>query len=166
MVYTETTVERSVNDVWEDWTTTDGLAAHFSPTEQAGDQADNQADNIEIELRPGGVFNIGPLPNPNADGTQESAGTHILGLQTPDQKNKTSSHMIQFTWPAPAHISGINDQMTSVQIWFVPVGNHTRIRLFQTGFGDTPKWLKARDYFEKSWPQALERYDQFVMDAD
>jgi len=158
MVYTETTVERSVDEVWEDWTTTDGITAHFSSTEQA--------DNIEIELRPGGKFNIGALPNPNADGTQESAGTHILGLQTPDQKNKTGSHMIQFTWSAPAHISGINDQMTCVQMYFVPVGNHTRIRLFQTGFGDTPKWLKARDYFEKSWPQALERYDQFVMDAD
>lgn len=157
MIYTETTVERPVSEVWSDWTTPDGIGRHFSDS--------GIEDNIEIDLRPGGDFNIGYLPNKTTEDKPPREAGHILGLQTPTQKGKAGSHMIQFTWPVPPHITGINNHMTSVQMWFVPVGDHTRIRLFQTGFGDSPKWLKAREYFEQNWLEALERYDLSISSA-
>jgi len=141
MVYSETTVTRTVDDVWQDWTSVDGLESHFAP-------------KAVIDLRPGGAYEVWFLPDA-PKGQRGAEDGVILGLQT-DAKDGTK--MIQFTWKMPPYMPEINTHMTVVQMWFIPETDKTRIRLFHTGFGDTQNWREARDYFATTWPKVLSDY--------
>jgi len=75
------------------------------------------------------------------------------------------TRMISFTWAMPPYMEDIRPHMTIVQLWFMPLPNgKTRLRLFHTGFGDTPAWQKGRDYFAKTWPDVIARYDAHIND--
>jgi len=146
MVYTAVTVDAPLDRVWADWTTAAGLESHYAP-------------KAIVELKPGGAYEIWFLPDA-PKGQRGAEDGVILGLQ--DNAN-SSSKMIQFTWRMPPYMPEIIDHMTVVQMWFDPQSQtETRIRLYHTGFGDTPKWDEAERYFTDVWPQVLSDYQAHI----
>ncbi len=145
MVYAEVTVDALANEVWEDWTTQDGLESFFAP-------------KAIVDLKPGGAYEVWFLPDAPA-GQRGADDGIILGLQT--------EKMIHFTWAMPPYMPEIRPHMTTVQILFEPAANErTRVRLFHTGFGSGETWRKGRDYFAKSWPAVLDLYADHVASGD
>lgn len=41
--------------------------------------------------------------------------------------------------------------LTVVSVCFIPVGNKTHIHFFNSGWGNSPEWDNAREYFDKVW---------------
>lgn len=146
MVYTETYVETDVETVWDDWTTQDGLESFFAP-------------KAIVEGKLGGAYEVWFLPDA-PKGQRGAEDGVLLGWQ---DDSADGTRMIQFTWRMPPYMPEIVDSMTVVQIWMIPTDkDETRVRLFHTGFGDTPKWLEAEQYFETSWRAVLKQYRQHI----
>lgn len=150
MVYADTTVEAGIDEVWTDWTTAKGLESFFAP-------------KAIVDGRIGGSYEVWFAPDA-PKGQRGAEDGILLGWQ---KDTADDSMMIQFTWKMPPYMPEINESMTVIQLWMIPMGkDKTRLRLFHTGFGDSPKWLEAERYFEKSWPQVLEIYAKHVAETD
>lgn len=145
-VYTNITVAADMDRVWEDWTSVAGLESHFAP-------------EAIVDLKPGGAYEVWFLPDA-PKGQRGAEDGVILGYQS---DSEDGTRMIQFTWKMPPYMPEINAHMTVVQLWFDPVDdNETRLRLYHTGFGSTPKWDEALAYFSKSWPQVFTQYKTHI----
>lgn len=138
MIYTETTVDATPADAFEDWTTSEGIEAFFAP-------------EVTIDPVPGGQYKLCMIPeaeNPGSCGNDEGV---ILAMQ--------ADKMLSFTWAMPPYMPEIRPHMTVVQMLFEPVGDdQTRVRLFHTGFGSGEAWQEGHTYFEKAWPAVLGLY--------
>jgi uncharacterized protein YndB with AHSA1/START domain len=140
-------VPASVDQVWEAWTTRDGIVGFFAP-------------DARIEPRPGGAFEIyiDPLAAPGARGAD---GMRYLALQ-PKQ-------MLSFEWNAPPHLPEARAQRTFVVVRLAPVGEReTRVTLHHTGWGDGGQWDQAYAYFDRAWGNVLgnlkKRFEQGPQD--
>ncbi len=150
MVYSEVTVNAEIDTVWEDWTTANGLESHFAP-------------KAIVDLKTGGAYEIWFMPDA-PKGQRGAEDGVILGIQN---EENVPERMIQFTWKMPPYMPEINENMTVIQMWFIPQRDgDTRVRLFHTGFGDTQTWEKARDYFSKVWPKVLDDYQAFIRQSE
>ena len=150
MVYTDQTVNAGSEEVWTDWTTTKGLESFFAP-------------KAIIDGHIGGAYEVWFAPDA-PKGQRGAEDGILLGWQ---KEAEDGSRMIQFTWKMPPYMPEINESMTVVQLWMIPAGkDKTRLRLFHTGFGDSPKWLEAERYFEKTWPGVLSLYAKHVAETD
>lgn len=143
-IYQEVIVNASVPEVWQAWTTKQGLEKFFPP-------------RADIELRPGGKFEMLFLLN-DPVGLQGSEDMHILGVQP--------EHMLSFTWNFPPHLTKIRSQMTSVVIRFKALDDgRTRVRLFQSGWGDEDgeggaEWEEGYNYFNDAWRNVLTNLEE------
>ncbi len=141
MVYAETTVEASPEQVFEDWTSEDALTRFF-------------AKSAQIEAEPGGTYKLCFAE----DAPQGSCGNdngRIMALQ--------DGRMLAFTWAMPPYMPEIRPHLTSVQLRFEPAGlERTRVRLYHTGFGDSAAWREGERYFETTWPAVLQAYREDV----
>jgi uncharacterized protein YndB with AHSA1/START domain len=140
-------VPASVDQVWEAWTTRDGIVGFFAP-------------DARIEPRPGGAFEIyiDPLAAPGARGAD---GMRYLALQ-PKQ-------MLSFEWNAPPHLPEARAQRTFVVVRLAPAGEReTRVTLHHTGWGDGGQWDQAYAYFDRAWGNVLgnlkKRFEQGPQD--
>ncbi|MCO5125345.1 MAG: SRPBCC domain-containing protein [Rhizobacter sp.] len=127
-------VAASVDEVWEAWTTRDGIKSFFAP-------------DANIDPRVGGAFQIymDPLAEPGLKGADEM---RFMALQP--------KKMISFDWNAPPHLAQARKQRTFVVVRFEPVSDKlTRVTLHHTGWGDGGEWDKTFDYFERAWPYVL-----------
>ena len=127
-------VAASIDEVWDAWTTRDGIRSFFAP-------------DANVDPRVGGAFQIymDPLAEPGMKGADEM---RFMALQP-----KT---MISFDWNAPPHLAQARAQRTFVIVRFAPVSDKlTRVTLHHTGWGDGGEWDKTFDYFERAWPQVL-----------
>ncbi len=87
-------VEASIEQVWQAWTTAEGIKSFFAP-------------ECDIELCVGGRYEI--YFNPEAPlGERGAEGTRILALQP----NK----MLSFAWNSPPHLPEVRWQHTQVTI--------------------------------------------------
>ena len=128
------TVKAPVEDVWNAWTTTEGITSFFAPS-------------ARIEARPGGLFEIhfNPYAKPGMKGAD---GMVFLALQEPK--------MLSFTWNAPPHLPDVRGQRTSVTVRLAPAGDGTtQVRLTHSGWGDGGQWDQSFDYFDKAWGRVL-----------
>ncbi len=135
---TETiTVKANVNDVWNAWTTSEGIKTFFAP-------------DAKVEARAGGPFEIyiDPMAAPGMKGADDMV---FLAVQP--------KKMISFTWNAPPSLPEARKQRTVVVVRFVPRGDTlTEVTLHHTGWGEPApdnEWGKAYDYFAKAWPGVL-----------
>lgn len=145
MVYTDKTVDAPLEQVWQDWTTAEGLESFFAP-------------KAIVEPRPGGAYEVWFAPEAPA-GQRGAEDGRVIGLQ----KDNDGTRMISFTWAMPPYMEDIRPHMTIVQLWFVPQQDgKTRLRLFHTGFGDSKDWQEGRDYFAKTWPQVMNGYAEHL----
>jgi uncharacterized protein YndB with AHSA1/START domain len=130
----EVVVEASLDEVWEAWTTKEGLQTFFAPV-------------CEIELRVGGRIEI--LFDPDApEGERGAEDTHIMAFQP--------RTMLAFTWNAPPSMPEIRHHRTHVVIRFSerPSGR-SKVTLFHDGWGEGEHWDAAFDYFVRAWNQIV-----------
>lgn len=145
MIETEVVVAAPVADVWQAWTTRDGLRSFFG------------ADAL-IELRPGGPFEIYFVPDAPV-GQRGSEGCQVLAF--------LPQKMLAFSWNAPPSIPTIRGERTQVVVLFEPRGpNQTRVRLVHHGWGTGDDWDKAFTYFSKAWPSVLASLEKRLGPAD
>jgi uncharacterized protein YndB with AHSA1/START domain len=133
----ETTVAGSLAEVWDAWTTTEGVTSFFA----------SQAD---IKLEIGGPFELYFAPS-EPDGSRGSENCKVLSY--------VPAEMLSFSWNAPPSIPKLRD--TGAKTWVVVKFEEisekkVRILLTHLGIGDGEDWDKYRAYFTKAWPHVLE----------
>jgi len=131
-----TIVAADINQVWQKWTTHEGLKTFFG------------VDN-KIELRPGGPYEIYFLLE-NAPGTRGGEGNQVLSF--------LPLEMLSFSWNAPPSIPEIrnHDHRTWVVVVFRELGLlKTEVTLKHVGWLDGEKWDETIAYFEKAWDIVL-----------
>jgi uncharacterized protein YndB with AHSA1/START domain len=126
----EIVVQASIDQVWEAWTTRDGIVSFFAP-------------DAVVDARVGGAFHIhmdpGALP-----GNKGADDMRFMALQP--------KKMISFDWNAPPHLPAARAQRTFVIVRFEPVdAQQTKVFLHHTGWGDGGEWDKAYAYFDRAW---------------
>lgn len=128
------TVKATVDEVWNAWTTTEGIVSFFAP-------------EARVEARPGGPFEvyINPYAKPGMKGAD---GMVFLALQ--------DKQMLSFTWNAPPHLPEVRRQRTSVTVRMKPAREGaTEVRLVHSGWGDGGQWDQAFAYFDRAWGNVL-----------
>lgn len=132
----ETIVHASAKDLYNAWTTSEGLASFF-------------AKQSKVELRIGGPYELYmKLDNPL--GKRGSEGCKILSYQT--------KKMISFEWNAPPTIPTLRDanELTSVVLQFDELATHrTRVTLTQLGWGQGEDWDACYQYFDRAWSYVM-----------
>jgi uncharacterized protein YndB with AHSA1/START domain len=143
----EVVVAAAPEQVWQAWTTRDGITSFFAP-------------EARIEPRVGGLFeiHINPYAEPGLRGADDM---RFLALQPP--------RMLSFTWNAPPSLPEARAQRTVVIVRLHPVGEReTRVTLHHTGWGDGGEWDKAYAYFDRAWGNVLanlkKRFDSGPID--
>lgn len=143
----EVIVAATPEQVWNAWTTREGITTFFAP-------------DAKIEARVGGAFEIyiNPLAEPGMRGAD---GMRFLALQPP--------RMLSFDWNAPPHLPQAREQRTFVVVRIHPVSEkETRVTLHHTGWGDGGEWDKAYAYFDRAWGNVLgnlkKRFDSGPVD--
>ena len=141
-------VEAPMEDVWEAWTTEQGVRSFFAPASR-------------IDLCVGGAYEI--LFDPAAPkGERGAEGTELLALQPP--------RMLAFTWNAPPHLTDVRPQFTHVQVWIQDQAtDKTLVTLIHSGWGVGGQWDEAYAYFERAWgevvlPRLVRRFAQGPID--
>jgi uncharacterized protein YndB with AHSA1/START domain len=127
-------VEAGLDEVWEAWTTEQGVRTFFAP-------------DARVEPKAGGVYEI--YFDPQAEpGSRGGEGVRILALQP-----KT---MLAFTWNAPPHLPEVRRQWTHVVVRLHRLGpNRTRVTLSHDGWGTGGQWDRAFEYFQRAWIQVV-----------
>jgi uncharacterized protein YndB with AHSA1/START domain len=133
-IRTEVTVEASVDEVWDAWTTEVGITAFFAPA-------------CNVTLRIDGPYEIYFDPDA-APGQRGGEGMRVLAFQP-----KT---MLAFTWSAPPHLSRVRRQRTHVLIRLHPLDEgRTKVTLTHSGWGEGGEWDAAYTYFQRAWQQVV-----------
>ena len=140
-------VNATVDQVWEAWTTREGIVSFFAP-------------DAKIDPKPGGAFQIYIDPDAPA-GSRGADESRFMALQP--------KKMLSFDWNAPPHLPEARAQRTFVVLRFEPVGERqTRVTLHHTGWGDGGQWDQAYTYFQGAWDGVLgnlrRRFDQGPID--
>jgi len=133
-VRAEILVDTTPEEVWNAWTTVEGIQSFFAPA-------------CCIELQSGGAYEIYFFPDAPA-GQRGAEGTRILALQAP--------RMLSFTWNAPPHLPEVRAQQTHVTVWITEAeGAQSRVILVQDGWGEGGEWEEAYRYFTHAWAEVV-----------
>jgi uncharacterized protein YndB with AHSA1/START domain len=130
----EVTVNATLAQAWQAWTTREGIVSFFAP-------------DAKVDAQVGGAFQIyfDPGAEPGAKGADDM---RFLALQP--QK------MLSFDWNAPPFLPQARQQRTFVVVRFAAVDDKTtRVTLHHTGWGEGGEWDKAHAYFERAWTGVL-----------
>lgn len=147
-IHSEVIVNAPVSDVYNAWTTTEGIKTFFAP-------------GGNIELKPNGFYEIYMLPEAEP-GQRGADSMRVMAFE----KDK----MLAFTWNAPPYFPELRHQLTHVQIFFEPAGeNKTKVTFIHDGFGTGPEWKKLHEYFTNAWtnvilPRLKQRFDEGPVD--
>ena len=127
-------VNANINDVWNAWTTEEGIKSFFAPA-------------CNLDLRVGGAYEM--LWDLNEEpGLQGGEGLTIMALQPPK--------MLSFTWNAPPLYPNVRGQLTHVIVRFDELGeNETKVTLNHDGWGEGEEWEEVYDYFVVGWKDVV-----------
>ena len=146
----EVSVQASIEEVWNAWTTEEGVKSFFAP-------------GCNIDLSPDGFYEI--FFNPNAaPGERGGDGMRVLAIQP--------MKMFSFTWNAPPSLPTIRSQRTHVTLRFYELDPKTiRVILHHDGWGEGGEWDKGFEYFDRAWneivlPRLKYRFEQGPVDWD
>jgi len=133
-LHKEVAVKAPLADVWNAWTTSEGIKTFFAP-------------DAHVEARPDGPFEI--YINPYAEpGMKGADGMRFLAVQP--------MTLLSYTWNAPPSLPEARKQRTVVILRFTPVSDReTRVTMTHVGWGDGGEWDKAYLYFDKAWDHVL-----------
>ena len=127
-------VSASVDQVWDAWTTREGIVSFFAP-------------DAQVEARVGGPFQIYFDPGAAA-GMKGADDMRFLALQP--------KKMLSFDWNAPPSLPETRQQRTLVIMRLEALGEKsTRVTLHHVGWGDGTEWDKTYRYFDRVWEFVL-----------
>ena len=132
-------VNAAVDQVWDAWTTRDGIRSFFAP-------------EAVVEPRVGGKFEIqmNPYAPPGERGADDM---RYMALQP--------KAMLSFDWNAPPSLPEARKQRTFVVVRMAAVTDQqTRVTLHHTGWGEGGEWDKAYTYFDRAWGRVLANLQQ------
>jgi uncharacterized protein YndB with AHSA1/START domain len=130
----EVTIDATLDQAWEAWTTHEGITSFFAP-------------DARIEARVGGPFQIymDPGAEPGLKGADEM---RFMALQP--------KRMLSFDWNAPPSLPEAREQRTFVIVRFEPVSaTRTKVTIHHVGWGDGGEWDKTFAYFDRAWGYVL-----------
>jgi|GEM_PF-255075 len=137
----QTLIRASAYDLWWAWTTTEGIASFFAP-------------DSNLELKPGGTWELYIV----ADAPEGSRGSEGCKLLT-----YVPYKMLSFEWTAPPNIPELRSKniLSRVMVDFDEIApNQSMVKITHQGFGASPAWDKAYDYFDKAWDYVLNALDR------
>ncbi len=129
-------VKASISEVWEAWTTVDGLQNFL-------------ASECKMELRPGGPFEVYFMPYAE-EGQKGTEHCTVLSY-VPEE-------MFSFTWNAPPKFPELRalGPTTWVVINFTTLGKgQVEVRLRHFGWQEGKEWIQLHDYFDLAWDSVL-----------
>ena len=133
-VHFQLDLEAPIQEVWNAWTSEEGLRSFFSPM-------------VNMELRPGGPFEIlfgDDLP----EGQRGAEGMMVMAYKEPE--------FFAFTWNAPPELAEIREHMSHVRIRFTALDEQrTRLDFKEDGFATGGQWDERVQYFERAWGQIV-----------
>lgn len=132
----EITVSAGVDEVFNAWTTLEGIRSFFAP------------DGV-VELKVNGMYEIHFSPD-GESGRRGAEDNRVMAVEP----NK----MFSFSWDAPGNWPNIRKQRTLVVLKFKALENgSTALSFCQTGWGDGEEWDQVYDYFTEAWDDVLDR---------
>ncbi len=132
----EVIISENINKIWDKWSSNVGLESFFAP-------------KANIVLESGGPFEIYFFPD-NPVGFRGAEDTKVIAFE--------NEKMISFTWNAPPNFPEIRKQKTLVIVRLNQEGsNKTKVSLEHIGWGSSPEWIGAVNYFNKAWETILGR---------
>lgn len=137
----EVVVSASIDDVWQAWTTREGVTS-FGPPE------------ARIELRVGGPYEWYFIPDA-PEGSRGGDGCRVLSY--------IPQRMLSFSWNAPPSLPSLREAgaRTHVVLEFEPVDDkQVKVTLTQVGFGVGEDWTKYYDYFDHAWGYVLKNFQR------
>jgi uncharacterized protein YndB with AHSA1/START domain/uncharacterized protein YciI len=139
MIHKEVTVPATLEEVWNAWTTTEGVKSFFSP-------------NAKVELRVGGPFEIYFMMDAPY-GMRGSEDCRILSY--------LPMEMLSFEWNAPPDFGDLRYQLTRVILQFDEIEpGKIKVVLAQAGWGKGEDWDKLFDYFDRAWEMVLANFEK------
>lgn len=130
----EIVVKAPVEQVWQTWTTTEGVVTFFS-------------SQAKVELKPGGSYEIYFITEAPY-GQRGSEGCRILSY--------LPMEVLCFEWNAPPSFGELREVHTQVTVIFKPLSEkETLVKLVQYGWGKSAQWDELYDYFDKAWTHVL-----------
>jgi uncharacterized protein YndB with AHSA1/START domain len=130
----EIVVPATLEQVWNAWTTTEGVKTFFSA-------------EANVELAVGGPFEIYfTLEAPyGSRGSEECRMLSYLPME-----------MLSFSWNAPPDFGDLRKKHTIVVLQFEELEpGKVKVVLSQLGCGKGEDWDKLYDYFDKAWSYVL-----------
>ena len=130
----ETLVPATLEEVWNAWTTTDGVKTFFSP-------------EAKVELAVGGSFeNYWDMEAEY--GLRGSEGCRVLSY--------LPMEMLSFSWNAPLDFGELRNVYTIVVLQFQEIEpGKVKVVLSQHGWCRGENWDKLFDYFDRAWSYVL-----------
>lgn len=130
----EVIVPASLKEVWDTWTTTEGVKTFFS-------------SDAKVELAVGGPYEIYfILENPY--GLKGSEDCKILSY--------LPMEMLSFDWSAPPEFGDLRNRRTQVILQFEEIEpEKVKVKFSQYGWGKGEDWNRLYDYFDKAWSYVL-----------
>lgn len=80
-------------------------------------------------------------------GNRGTEGSQVLGF--------APGRMLCVSWNVPPVLKRVRGQRTWVTFLVEPVRGGTRFTVVHAGFGDSPGWDRAYDYYDQGWPQVV-----------
>jgi uncharacterized protein YndB with AHSA1/START domain len=129
-------VPASVDDVWQAWTTPEGVVTFFAP-------------QARVELAVGGVYEMYFAPQ-SPEGLRGGEGCKILSF--------VPGEMLSFTWNAPPSLPEVRKEHTWVVLYFKALEPaKTQVSMVHLGWQMGEEWQKALQYFDRAWEVVLGR---------
>lgn len=135
----EVVVSATPEQVWQSWTTEEGIARFFSP-------------QSKIELRIGGEFGIYFNGVADETGKRGAEGSQILSY--------IPNELLAFDWGFPPKVSSLrrSGAKTQVILRFEDLGDGTvKVKLAQLGWQNGENWNQGYEYFDQAWSRVLGR---------
>lgn len=131
----ERVVDAQVAEVWEKWTTAEGLESFL-------------CERAEIDLAPGGSYEV-LLSLDAPEGERGCEGCQVVAVEP--------QSTLVFTWNLPPSIPRLRFEKTNVSIDLEMVEpGRTRVRLLSLGWGTGEEWEAGYAYFDRAWPTVLD----------
>ncbi len=137
-------VEATIDQVWQRWTTKQGLQGFFAPY-------------CEIGMWPGAKLDVWFFPD-NPPGTRGAEGLEVLSF--------LPKRMLSFEWDAPPHLPEVRGHRNWVVLEFEQLSEQrVAVTLHHLGWKEGGQWDQAFEYFQRAWDVVMGRFEQCMAEG-
>lgn len=102
--------------------------------------------DANIRLAIGGPYEL-YFDEGRSRGNKGTEGSQVLSY--------APGRMLSIAWNVPTNLGMVRGQRSWVTFLIEPSPQGSRVRVVHAGFGSTPGWDRAHDYYETGWPSVL-----------